>query len=173
MIVKYPDNILDQVSVSALENLTKDEIDNLCSEMRKECWQVNGFGIAAIQIGQPYRAFGILNPNKRDLMWMIDPQIRRCSGSITYTEGCLSIPGYFWDVTRYNKLSISFFNSEGAKHYRTFSGIYARIIQHEMDHIDGLLIPDLMDDDKFINFDNHFSSILPASEYDAPKISVI
>jgi len=173
MIVKYPDSTLDQVSISALDNLSQSEIIDLCNQMRRECWNVNGLGISAIQIGEPYRIFGIINPNKKDLMWMIDPEIRRSSGNITYTEGCLSIPGYFWDITRPEKVSISFYDYKHIKHYRTFNKIHARIIQHEMDHLDGLLIPDALDDKKFGEFDNFYGSTRPISEYDAPKITIV
>lgn len=173
MIVKYPDNSLDNPSVSALDYLTKNQIDDLCLKMREECWKVNGLGIAAVQIGEPYKIFGVINPNKKDLMWMVDPEIRRASGKASYNEGCLSIPGYFWEVKRPDKISIQFHDSDGKKNYRTFTGIYSRIIQHEMDHLDGLLIPDLMDDKKFIEFDNFFSSNRPVYEYNAPRISVI
>ena len=173
MIVKYPSDILDQPSVSALDYLTKDQIDQMCVKMREECWKVDGFGIAAIQIGEPYKIFGVLNPNKKDLMWIIDPEIRRASGKAIYKEGCLSIPGYFWEVKRPDKISLSFYDSSGDRHYRTFTGIHARIIQHEMDHLDGLLIPDLMDDHKVREFEEFFASKRPVYEYNAPRISVI
>lgn len=173
MIVKYPDNRLDQVSISALENLSISKINDLCKKMREECWKVNGLGISAIQIGEPYRIFGIINPNKKDLMWMIDPEIRRSSGKITYTEGCLSIPDFFWDVTRYEKVSVAYYDNECNKNYRTFNKIHARIIQHEMDHLDGLLIPDCLDDKRFGEFDNFYSSNRSPRDYKAPKINLI
>lgn len=173
MIVKYPSTILDQPSVSALDYLTKEQIDDLCVKMREECWKVNGLGISAIQIGEPYKIFGIINPNKKDLMWLIDPEIRRASGNVVYKEGCLSIPGYFWEVKRPSKVSVSFYNSSGMRNYRTFTGVHARVIQHEMDHLDGLLIPDLMDDDKVEDFQKFFESNRPVYEYNPPKISLI
>lgn len=173
MIIQFPDQKLDQISVSAIDNLSLEERESLCSEMRKACWEVNGFGISAIQIGEPYRIMGVFSPSKNDLVWFFDLAIRSGKGKKVFTEGCLSIPGYFWDVKRYDTIGVSYKDKYGVHYYKRFSGIESRVIQHEVDHFDGLLIPDALSDNDYESFQSHYLAKKNPSSYDAPRISMI
>lgn len=172
MIVKYPSKNLDQVSIPVLEHLSLPEREELALDMRKECWNVNGLGISAIQINKPFQMFGIINPNKKDLMWICDPHIESYSGFEIFNEGCLSIPDYFWPIKRPKSICISYYDIYGNKHCKTFKGLYARIVQHELDHLDGILIPDFLTEEQREEFLRHFKAKSKISEYNAPEIDM-
>lgn len=171
MIVKYPSNKLNNHNFSA-STLSQSEISDLCEDMREAAWQVNGLGIAAPQIGKNFRIFGIIHPEKKKYSWFLDPEIVSMEGSSLYHEGCLSIPDYFWPVIRHEKIYVTWFDENFNKHGKTFTGIHSRIFQHEMDHIDGLLIPDFLNDSDFIEFYEHFYSDENISTYEAPQIDL-
>lgn len=172
-IKKYPDSILDRESVSAHENLSPKEIHDLSKKMREACWDVKGFGIAAIQIGEPVQIFGMYSVKKKDLLWITDPEIISAEGQSTYIEGCLSIPGYFWSIIRPEKVTISYKTLNGEDKVKTFSGVESRIIQHEIDHLDGILIPDLMNDEQYMEFNHNFSNKISIYDYEAPELFVV
>ena len=173
MIVKYPHAVLNLESQSAKDNLSFSEIISFIDEMEENCWRVNGLGIACVQIGHPYRIFSMVDPNRKRFKYLIDPEITSLSGSETYNEGCLSIPGYYWPITRYSKVSISYTDVNNFKRSGTFTGIHARIIQHEMDHLDGILIPDLMSHEDAVAFDNYLEANHSVYMYDPPSIDVV
>lgn len=168
----YPDEVLDKPSYSAYENLEHTELISLTKEMRKACWDVGGFGISAVQIGKLFRVFGLVNEKKKDLEWICDPQLISAKGRISFSEGCLSIPGYFWNISRYAKVLIEYRDLEGKKRVKTFGGVQARVIQHEMDHLDGILIPDLMSPEEKKNFDYHLLNNKVSYKYLPPHIYV-
>lgn len=174
MLVTYPDDKLYEKSISAIDNLTIDERKDLSVEMRKACGEVNGFGISAIQIGQPYQILGFVSPEKKDLVWMCDPVIEWMSEIHTsFSEGCLSIPGYFWEISRPDYIKVSFKDINGNPNQKTFSGSDSRIIQHEMDHLDGLLIVDFLEEQDFILFYNHYKKQSHIEEYISPTLTII
>ena len=179
MILKFPDQILDTESVSVLENLSIAEIEKLIARMRSACWNANGFGIAAIQIGEPFRIFGYLSKSKRDLKWIIDPEVISTSGSSIFEEGCLSIPGYYWEILRPEKITLKFKSTsddnislDEKEAIKTFKGVESRVIQHELDHMDGLCIPDSMSEKEFDDFRSHFFSGKPVYEYNSPRLDM-
>ena len=172
-IRKYPDKILDQESASAHDSMSVKEIHKLSRKMREVCWDVKGFGISAVQIGEPVQIFGMYSTKKKDLMWITDPTILSTSGKSVFIEGCLSIPGYFWSITRPEKITLSFKTLNGDEQVKTFSGVEARIIQHEIDHIDGILIPDLMSSEQYIEFNYNFSQKISIYDYEAPELFVV
>lgn len=172
MIRKYPDPILDEQSISVSDNLSLKELEVLIARMRRACWDANGFGIAAIQIGEPFQIFGYLSKSTKDLEWIIDPEIISSSGSSAYEEGCLSIPGYFWKVYRPEKITLQYKNISMTEKVKTFKGIESRVIQHEIDHLDGLCIPDSLVDKDFFDFVSHFQSGKPVYEYTSPIVDL-
>lgn len=172
MIKKYPDPILDKQSISVSDNLSPKELDALIGRMRKACWTANGFGIAAVQIGEPFQIFGYLSNSTKDLEWIVDPEIISYSGSSVYEEGCLSIPGYFWKVYRPEKVTLKYKDILMNDRVKTFRGIESRVIQHEVDHLDGLCIPDSLVDKDFFVFASHFQSGKPVYEYTSPIVDL-
>lgn len=174
MLVQYPDERLLEPSISAIDNLTIDERKDLAADMRKICWEVDGFGISAIQVGMNYEMFGFVSPGQKDLIWMCDPIIDWMSEvTVTFTEGCLSIPGYFWEVKRPDYIKVSYRDLDGQYHQNKFSGIDSRVIQHEIDHLNGLLIIDFLEPEDQIIFDQHYQKLSHIDEYLPPEITII
>lgn len=172
LIKKYPDPILDTPSEQVHKNMNQKEVQSLSRKMREACWDVKGFGISAIQIGEPVQMFGYFSSKKKDLIWITDPEIISAEGSTYFTEGCLSIPGYYWNIYRPEKITLSYKTLDGHEKVKTFTGVESRIVQHEMDHLDGILIPDLMNDEQYLEFNHNFSNKISIYDYEAPELFV-
>jgi len=99
--------------------------------------QENGLGLAAIQIGVPYRVFAVRTD---PIQVCFNPKIVDASGDfLPAEEGCLSFPNMFVKVKRYDHIRLRFQLHNGAFVTRKFEGLAARIVQHEQDHLDGIL----------------------------------
>lgn len=118
----------------------------------------DGVGLAAPQVGVGLRLFLVSEEaaaidrrgatDKSDMRhWayfvFINPTLRkRSQKKLVMPEGCLSIPAKFGEVARSEKVLITWYDEHGKKHSRGFSGFFARVIQHEMDHLEGILVSD-------------------------------
>ncbi len=143
-IVKIPNPILNKKTT-----LVK-KIDSallfLAEEMIKTCRAVNGIGLAAPQIGKSIR-FCIINLEHMGLppFALVNPKIvKRSAKKIDLEEGCLSIPGIFGIVRRPVKVTVSAQNLNGGQSKFEADGMLARVIQHELDHLDGVLFTSKM-----------------------------
>jgi peptide deformylase len=132
-------------------DIVKDELDvkQLASDMYETMEQADGIGLAAPQIGKSIRMFVIDASKMEDpevnefKQVFINPQILEEEGEEwAFEEGCLSIPEVREDVFRQEKLTIRFFDEEWVEHEKSYNGLQARIIQHEYDHIEGILFTD-------------------------------
>ena len=140
-IVVYPDKRLKLVSkeVEVFNGALHDLLDDMYDTMI----QSNGVGLAAIQVGIDQRILIINEPNENDAqlrentLEMINPVIIDKSGSTKYQEGCLSVPGYYDDVDRYQYVKVEYLDRNGESHTIENDGFLAIAIQHEMDHLDG------------------------------------
>ncbi|HBB64715.1 MAG: peptide deformylase, peptide deformylase [candidate division WS6 bacterium GW2011_GWC1_33_20] len=104
-------------------------------------------GLAAVQVGKNLRVFCILKKDSNDFEIMINPQLDILkSREIIQLEGCLSIPRREGNVSRHNKVRVTYLNRYGKKIKKKFSGIESREIQHEYDHIEGILFIDKITD---------------------------
>ena len=118
---------------------------NFLDDMYETMIAKNGIGLAAIQVANPIRAIVINLANeegvqdKADLLELINPAIIEKDGEIVYQEGCLSVPGYYEDVKRAEKIKISYQDRTGKKCELDAEGLLAVCIQHEIDHLDGHL----------------------------------
>ena len=125
------------------------ELKELIQNMWETMYQANGVGIAAPQIGLGIRLFVVDSTQINDEMLKGEVGIKKVfinahkieeSGSLwNYEEGCLSIPHVRGDVERHDTLRIRYQDENFETHEQTFHGINARVIQHEYDHIDGIL----------------------------------
>jgi peptide deformylase len=96
-------------------------------------------GIAANQLGLPYRVIGILNHSTREIGLLFNPKIVDYDDEMEYIEeGCLSFPGVFIKIKRPKSIRLRWENKFGEKEASRFTGLTARVIQHECDHIDGI-----------------------------------
>jgi peptide deformylase len=131
------------------------ELDELLQDMRDTMAHLNGAGLAAPQIGVPLRVviFGVKrNPRYPDAeevpdTVLVNPVITPIGEEIEEAwEGCLSVPGMRGVVPRYAKLHYRGFDETGAAIDRTVEGFHARVVQHECDHLDGILYPMRIED---------------------------
>ncbi|MFH1175346.1 MAG: peptide deformylase [bacterium] len=131
-------NQLKQKSQPVL-NVDSFEIQELINLMYKTMGEKGGVGLAAVQVGNPIRIFVVDWKNKK--YEFINPQIEKMSDKKEIQqEGCLSVPGVYVDVARSQKISISAVDRCGKKIKLKADGMLARIIQHEFDHLEGILI---------------------------------
>ena len=144
-IIKGEDNeILRTVSteVKSFDNKLK----KLAKQMREAMIKAKGIGIAAPQVGINLRIFIVtLDIGKEhDVCFaMVNPKILKFSKETDVSEeGCLSLPGVFGNVERPSAITVEFLDIEGSKHILELQGMNARVVQHENDHIDGVLFVD-------------------------------
>lgn len=124
---------IDQIKTAGIQRLIFDLIET----MRKK----DGIGLAAPQINAPYRV--IVAQNNDQHVVLINPKIIGNSFSkIVMEEGCLSVPGVFGLVKRPKKIRVKAYNPEGLIVDLKVDGVLARVIQHEVDHLDGILFID-------------------------------
>ena len=144
-ILTEPDPFLRQKS-SEVEKVT-DETRKLMDDMLDTMYDAPGIGLAAIQIGVPKRVIVIdlSRDEKKNPLYFVNPKIiKKSDTDSTYEEGCLSVPGKFAEVDRTDKCHISFLDYNGKKQELKAEGLLATCIQHEMDHLEGILFIDYL-----------------------------
>lgn len=133
------------------EDINQDypQLQELLSNMFETMYDSNGIGLAAPQIGLPIRLFIVDGSDVDDIepagfkQVFINPVIKEEFGKEwEFEEGCLSIPGVRANVKRKGELTIHYFDENWQEHTKTYDGMAARIIQHEYDHIEGILFTD-------------------------------
>ena len=148
-VLRMGDPRLWQVS-RPIEAFGTVELADLLTDMRDTMAHLNGAGLAAPQIGVPLRVviFGVKSnpryPGIDDVpdTVLINPVLVPLSHEIEEGwEGCLSVPGMRGWVPRYQKLKYSGFDEQGHRFEREVEGFHARVVQHEVDHLDGVLYP--------------------------------
>ena len=122
-----------------------EDVSALADLMKQTMLESNGVGLAASQIGDRRRVITVVDPTRRPHkpMVLINPEILETFGPGTvFEEGCLSFPGLYMDLTRPRGLEVRYRTLEGDERVLRNEGILARIIQHEVDHLDGVLFID-------------------------------
>lgn len=143
-VVKYPDPVLRQVAepVGKPDRSTRDLVEYMKVVMR----QARGLGLAAPQVGVSQRLLIYrLQDENSPLRVLIDPKILSMKGEQVGPEGCLSFPHLHGDVTRANEVIVRATDMLGRTAKRRVTEMEARVIQHEMDHLDGILFIDRAD----------------------------
>jgi peptide deformylase len=149
-IIILPDKHLRLVS-RPVEKVTT-EIRKLADDMFETMYDAPGIGLAAIQVAEPLRLItmdlarkneeGEIQPLPRVF---INPEILSSSSEMSvYEEGCLSIPEYYEEVERPAKVRVRFIDLDGKVHEEDAEGLYATCIQHEIDHLNGVLFVDYL-----------------------------
>lgn len=153
-VLRLGNPILGQ-KASRITEFNTNELDVLIQDMQDTMQAKNGAGLAAPQIGvsQQLVLFGFTsNPRYPQAApipqtVLINPEIRPVGELITYDwEGCLSLPGLRGFVPRYDCIEYSGYDANGDQHTIKASGFHARVVQHECDHLIGILYPQRMDD---------------------------
>ncbi|HPV15492.1 MAG TPA: peptide deformylase [Candidatus Cloacimonadota bacterium] len=139
------DDILRQKAAEVAE--IDPEIKDFAQDLTYTMYLKDGVGLAAPQVGKSIRMF-VIDPGRRDNdkaqnpIVIINPVIEEKSGESVSDEGCISVPDVFAEVKRFEKLKISYTDLEGKRHTEEVSGFVATVIQHENDHLDGVLFID-------------------------------
>lgn len=135
------------------EDIDKDypELNALIENMFQTMYHAEGIGLAAPQVGLPIRLFvvdgTVLKEDMPDMIEgkrvFINPEIiEESEENISYEEGCLSVPGIHEKVSRPKEITINYFDENWVEHTDTFSGFFARMVQHEYDHLEGHVFTD-------------------------------
>ena len=145
-ILTEPNKILRQISLPVEK--VGDEERKLMDDMLETMYMAKGIGLAAIQVGVPKRiiVMDIGNRDKdKEPMYFVNPIIKnKNSEHSTYEEGCLSVPNQFAEVNRPSSCEVEYLDYNGNKKILKASGLLATCIQHEMDHLEGILFIDYL-----------------------------
>ena len=145
-IIIEPNKLLRQIS-KPVEKVGKDE-QELMDDMMDTMYDANGIGLAAIQIGIPKRIIVMdicKEEGKKEPRYFVNPVIKNKNPiKNTHEEGCLSVPDQFGEIDRPSKCEIEYFDYNGDKQLLKAEGLLATCIQHEMDHLEGILFIDYL-----------------------------
>ena len=145
-ILTEPNKLLRQVSLPVEKVGNKEK--QLMDDMLETMYQAKGIGLAAIQIGVPKRIIVMDIGNKekeKEPMYFVNPVIKNKNlETSTYEEGCLSVPNFFAEVDRPKKCDVEYLDYHGKKKILNAEGLLATCIQHEMDHLEGVLFIDYL-----------------------------
>ena len=145
-ILTEPNKLLRQVSEPV--ELVGDSEKQLMNDMLDTMYAANGIGLAAIQIGVPKRIIVMdisKDDKKKEPRYFVNPVIiKKDPLEATYEEGCLSVPNQFAEINRPSKCEVEYLDYNGDKKILNAEGILATCIQHEMDHLEGILFIDYL-----------------------------
>lgn len=119
------------------------ELRRAIGDMIETMYNQAGIGLAAPQVGIPYRLL-VMDDGTGGARALINPVITSRSGSVVDEEGCLSLPGIFADLERSKSVTVQAMDEDGQPFDLEATGMQARVIQHEMDHLEGVLFIDLL-----------------------------
>jgi len=148
-ILEVPDPRLRQVS-TPVEEVT-DETRRLIADMLETMYEAPGIGLAAVQVGVPIRllVIDLQEPEEeggeplKDPRVFINPELSGHSDQeVPYTEGCLSVPDQYAEVDRPDRIRARWLDENGKAHDEEITGLLAVVLQHEMDHLEGVLFID-------------------------------
>ena len=143
-ILTIPDPLLRKVSEPVTSVNT--EVKNLMDDMLETMYAAPGIGLAAVQVGVLKRIIVIdlsKDGQKKNPLFIVNPQITFKSDElISYEEGCLSIPNQFAEVKRPSSCKVNFLDYNGKKREINADGLLATCVQHEVDHLNGVLFID-------------------------------
>ena len=145
-ILTEPNQLLRQIS-KPVNKVGKDE-QQLMNDMLETMYAANGIGLAAIQIGVPKRIIVMdlsKDEKKKEPRYFVNPIIKNKDIlKSTYEEGCLSVPNQFAEIDRPKNCDIEYLDYYGEKKVLKAEGLLATCIQHEMDHLEGILFIDYL-----------------------------
>jgi peptide deformylase len=148
-IYETPDPVLRQISTPVEK--VDDELRALIADMFETMYDAPGIGLAAVQVGVPKRllVMDLQEPEEeggevvKEPRVFINPEILSASDhEIPYTEGCLSVPDQYAEVLRPDRIRARWLDEQGKSHEQDLDGLLAVCLQHEMDHLEGILFID-------------------------------
>lgn len=141
-VVYFPDDPLTKTA-APVEKFDK-KLEELVQNMLETMQEYQGVGLAAPQVGISRRLFVMREPEGPE-MWFINPEIVEKEGSEEGEEGCLSVPSIYAMVPRATRIQVRFQDLQGEPVEIEATDFLARVIQHENDHLDGIMFPDRLD----------------------------
>ena len=145
-ILTEPNKLLRKIS-KPVESVGREE-QELMHDMLDTMYAAPGIGLAAIQVGIPKRIIVMdisRDETKKEPRYFVNPIIKnKNSEKAIYEEGCLSVPNQFAEIERPNSCEVEYLDYEGNKQKLKANGLLATCIQHEMDHLDGILFIDYL-----------------------------
>ena len=145
-ILIEPDPFLRQKSKKVEK--VDDDTRSLMDDMLETMYDAPGIGLAAIQIGVPKRVIVIdlaRENEKKQPLYFVNPEIiTKSEIDLTYEEGCLSVPGQFAEIDRPDRCKVKYLNYDGKEQILNAEGLLATCIQHEIDHLEGILFIDYL-----------------------------
>jgi peptide deformylase len=165
-VITYPDKRLKNISSNV--EIFDENLHTFLDEMYETMLQSNGIGLAAIQVAAPLRIFIICIPNERDeqskneLFEFINPVIIQKNGNTFYQEGCLSVPEFYEDIERFEKITIRYQDRFSNEKSLDAEGLFAIAIQHELDHLDGKLFIDKLSYARRKKFEKEYKKLQKA-----------
>lgn len=143
-IKKYPEKVLKQRALPVVS--VDDDIRQLIDDMIETMYAAPGIGLAAPQVGVSKKVIvidvSLREEEKTPVIALINPEIKVFEGEIESEEGCLSLPGYVTSVTRAEKIIVRGLNREEKPVEVEAEGLLCRVLQHEIDHLNGMLLID-------------------------------
>ena len=159
---------------SGIEDPTEERVRRLIGHMKETLVDAGGIGLAAPQVYQSLRLILFLDAPERedavgrDPVVLINPEIEPLDDRAELgVEGCLSIPGLQGIVPRYGRIGYRGFSPEGHMIEREADGLHARVVQHEVDHLDGILYPMRMPDLTQLSFESEMRHVIERTQNDA------
>jgi peptide deformylase len=163
-IVEYPDKKLKEIS-KEIEKFDK-QLHKLLDAMYPIMMQSNGIGLAAIQVAHAKRVLLLNIPDEDDeqsidnLIEMVNPVITHKAGITTYQEGCLSVPSFYEDIDRHETISVNYQDRDGNTKTIEADGLLSIAIQHEVDHLNGMLFIDKLSYSRRKKFEKEYKKML-------------
>jgi len=162
-IVEYPDKRLREKS-QRVESFDT-SLHKLLDAMYEVMIDSNGIGLAAIQVAYPLQVLILNIPNedgeqpKENLLEIINPKIISKEGTSSYQEGCLSVPGFYEDVERFESLELEYQDRDGNISTLQADGLLSIALQHEMDHLNGILFIDKLSYSRRKKFEKEYKKL--------------
>ncbi len=165
-IVTFPAESLRKKALPVNE-ITED-IKKLIADMIDTLYDAKGYGLAAPQVGRPLRIFVVDehgSKGPREPKVFINPEITASEGEMVGDEGCLSVPGEFAPVRRYARVTVTALNEKGEKFTLEAEEQLARALQHETDHLNGVLFLDLLPSFRRDTLKKHIKRRIQSGDY--------
>lgn len=142
-VLRYPHPVLSLPTKPVVwKEKTVETLEKLKAELKFQCYAANGAAVAANQIGVPVRVF---YEKETDCLY-VNPEIMvRAGKRISEEEGCLSFPGLRVEIRRWDNITLQWQDMHGEKLTGTFTDFRARVVQHELEHLDGKTFLDRFD----------------------------
>lgn len=163
-IVEYPNKRLKEKSKKI--EIFDNELHSLLDSMYPIMINTNGIGLAAIQVDYAVQVLILNIPDedgeqfKENLLEIINPVITSKNGETVYQEGCLSVPHFYEDIKRFETISISYQDRAGNEKTLDADGLLSIAIQHEVDHLNGILFIDKLPSSRRRKFEKEYKRML-------------